>query len=128
MDLVTLDEASAHLRRDTTADDADLRLKISAASNAVFDYLKDTPPWLPERDDDGVIVRDSAGNVVYAEDSAGVRIVDPRVKAATLMLIDEFYNSRGGEQRGVIDARFGYGYLPRGVTATLYSLRLPTLG
>ena len=38
--LVRLQEASDHLRRDTTDDDNDLTLKIKAASAAIINYLK----------------------------------------------------------------------------------------
>ena len=37
--LVSLQQASDHLRRDTTDDDADLTIKIQAASAAIMDYL-----------------------------------------------------------------------------------------
>lgn len=128
MDFVTLQEASDHLRRDTTRDDADLQIKITAASDMVRRYVKYMPPWEPARDSNGQELFDSAGNPIYEEDSAGQRFVRSELRMATLQLIDELYNSRGGEQRGLIDAKFGYGYLPRGVIATLYGLRTPTLG
>lgn len=37
--LITLAQASDHLRRDTDADDADLQFKIAAASEMVLAYL-----------------------------------------------------------------------------------------
>ena len=97
--LVTLQEASDHLRRDMDAGDSDdLTLKITAASEAVMQYLE----W------------DSVPNPLPAV-----------VKAATLNLIGEMYIEREGEMSG--QNAWGYGYLPIGVVALLYPLRKPAL-
>lgn len=105
--LVTLEEASDHLRRDSGDDDGDLALKIEAASDAVLDYLQvDGLDWL---------------------DSDGYCHAPARVKQATLLLLGEFYRNRDGEQSGAVDAQYGYGYLPRPVVALLYSLRSPVM-
>lgn len=127
MMLVTIEEASDHLRRDTAADDGDLMQKIAAASSAVLTYMKGFPIGMPERDEQGEIVRDSAGEVIYQRDSAGTLIIRPEVKYAVLMLVAEFYKNREAEQAGIIDPKFGYGYLPRPVIALLYPLRDPAL-
>ena len=97
--LVTLQEASDHLRRDLDdGGDADLNLKIEAASQAVIQYLG------------------------WTEIPAEVPAI---VKAATLNLIGEMYRERDGEMSG--QNGYGYGYLPVGVIALLYPLRTPSL-
>lgn len=116
MMLVTLQQASDHLRRDTSDDDNDLTLKIHAASAAVLNYL----------DEGAESFLDSAGDVLVDSngDPTGVPF---EVQAATLLLIGEFYKNRGGMQEGEIDQKWGYGYLPRSVVALLYPLRDPAL-
>lgn len=128
MMLVTLAEASAHLRRDTSADDMDLTLKIRAASAAVLSYLKTTRYlYQPELDSTGMPVLDSNGWPVPELDSDNVPAVRSDIRAAALLLIGEFYKSREGEQEGAVDAQFGYGYLPRPVVALLTPYRDPAL-
>lgn len=100
MMLITLEQASEHLRRDTDDDDADLTLKIEAASEAVMEYLK----WT-----------EVPADIPY------------RAKAATLALVGEMYRNREGEMGGAVNSQFGYGYLPHGVVALLYPLRNPSL-
>lgn len=97
--LVTLQEASDHLRRNSDdGDDADLTLKIAAASDAVAQYLE----W--------TAVPDPVPSVV---------------KAATLNLVGEMYRERDGDMSG--PNTWGYGYLPIGVVALLYPLRKPAI-
>lgn len=115
MMLVTLQEASDHLRRDTDDDDADLELKIGAASAAVRRYLKDASPY--ELDSNGDVEVDSNGDPVVLFE----------VRAAVLMLLGELYKNREGEQDGEIPTQWGYGYLPRPVVALLYPLRHPSM-
>lgn len=126
--LVTLQQASDHLRRDTTDDDTDLTLKVKAASNAVLTYLRNTSyAYIPSVDSSGAIVRDSSGYPVPAQDSSGAYLVQTDVQHATLLLIGEFYKNREAEQEGAIDSQWGYGYLPRSVVALLYPYRDPAL-
>lgn len=101
--IVTLQEARDHLRSDTDADDADLTIKIMAASAAVLTYLK---------------VADESSIPAAATDVA---------KQATLLLVGEFYARREGEQMGAPGPEFGYGYLPRPVVALLYPHRDPSI-
>jgi hypothetical protein len=115
MMLVTLEQASDHLRRDTDADDADLALKIETASELVVDYLKDAATFL---DSSGEVPTDSAGNPIG---------VPARVRQATLLMVGELYKDRDGQQEGAVPTQWGYGYLPQGVTAVLYSMRVPTV-
>lgn len=107
--LVSLEQASQHLRRDTTDDDADLTLKIQGASRTVLKYLKGNTPFL-----------DTAGEVEF--DTAGDPIGVPEdVQIATLILIASFYKYREGEEN------LDYGRIPKAVSSLLYSLRTPTV-
>ncbi len=109
--LVSLDEARAQIRADTTDGDADLTLKIKAASNAVVTFLKD-PSFV-----------DSSGEI--PEDSGGIAIGVPEdIKIATLMLVTYFDKQRGEDP----DHEYELGWLPRPVTALLYPYRVPTIG
>lgn len=111
MMLVTLEQARAHLRLDTTDGDTDILGKVKAASRAVVTYLK-SPSF-----------SDSSGAI--PEDTAGIAIDVPEdVQLATLILVGYF-----DRQRDEDDAReFEPGYLPRPVTALLYPYRTPTCG
>lgn len=123
MMLVTLDQASAHLRRDTAADDGDLTLKIHAASGAVLNYLKRGSPYVPNLDSAGDPVLDSAGDPVPALDSAGDPLVLFEVQAAVLLMVGYLYRLRDANDEDAFDR----GYLPKPVTALLYPLRDPEL-
>lgn len=126
--LITLQEASDHLRRDASDDDSDLTLKIHAASAAVMNYLKhNVLAYEPEYDSSGDIVRDSNGLPVPAVDSNGDMIARFEVKAAVQLMLGELYKNREAEQGGEIPTQWGYGYLPRPVVALLYPLREPAL-
>jgi hypothetical protein len=114
--LISLDQAKAHLRVDHDEDDADIDLKIGAASEAILDYLK-----LPA----DAYADDSSGEIEF--DSDGPVNVPMRVQQAVLLLLGEFYRSRDGQQQGEVPTQWGYGYLPRPVVALLYSMRDPTI-
>lgn len=117
MRLVTLEQASAHCRRDSGDDDADFELKVEGASEMVMDYISESAKaaWT-----------DSAGEPL--EDSNGDPLnVPKRIKNATLTLIEHLYRNRDGATDDKVPEQFGYGYLPQGVTALLYSLRKPTV-
>ena len=115
MKLVTLAQARAHLRSDTDADDADLGLKIEAASEAVVEHLQDTP---------NLQFLDSAGEP-YLDSNGDAIGIPKRVQQATLMLIGHFYRERDGSNESAVPAQWGFGYLPAGVEALLYSLKKP---
>ena len=107
MMFVSLEQARAHVRSDDTADDADLELKVQAASAAVAGYIGDNASFF-----------NSAG--VPSADSNGIALDIPEdVKIATLLLVGYFYKDRDN------DANHEYetGYLPRPVTALLYQYR-----
>lgn len=113
--LVTLEEASAHLRRDTNDDDHDLELKVHAASAAIRNYLKDTCPYQTETD--------TAGEVIILYDSHGEPLVRNEVRAATLLMVGILYRDRDGQDNEIWEK----GYLPKPIIAILYPLRIPTV-
>lgn len=118
MMLVTLQQARDHLRSDTDADDADLTLKIEAASELVVDYLKEY----------ALTFIDADGNPVMTDDDPPEAVPVPkRVQSATLVLINYMYRERDGSNEFAVPTQWGYGYLPQGVTSLLYSLRTPTV-
>lgn len=112
MMLVTLQQASDQVKRDTTDDDADLTLKVKAASRAVVRYLKTAA--------DAFL--DSAGDPHL--DSNGDAIGVPEdVQLAVLFLVGWFYRNRDEDATKA----FEEGRLPAPVTALLYPMRKPTL-
>jgi len=116
MRLITLAQASAHLRRDTEDDDSDLLLKIEAASEMVLDYIgSGAEAWT---DSSGLPIEDSNGEAMD---------VPKRVQSAVLMLTGYLYRERDASMENQVPTQWGYGYLPIGVTALLYPLRRPTV-
>lgn len=110
--LVTMAQARAHLRSDDTDDNADLELKLMAASEAVVDYLGDYAEAFANSD--GTVKEGTA--------------VPKRVQMATLLTIGYLYRERDGSQDYAVPPQFGYGFtLPQGATALLYSLRRPVI-
>lgn len=109
--LVTLEQASAHLRRDTDADDSDLILKIEGASKIILNYLKDGATFL-----------NSNGDI--DEDSNGLIGVPDEVRIATLILIGILYKDRDGDSEY---NKWTQGNLPFMVTSLLYPLRNPAI-
>lgn len=95
--LVTLDEAKAHLRIDGNDIDEAVKMAIAGASLAVLRYLK--------RDED------------YPDDG-----VPGDVRSATLLLIGTFVRDPDGAEA----QQWQQGYPPNAVTALLYPLRDPT--
>lgn len=131
--LVTLQQASDHLRRDASDDDNDLILKIHGASAAIQNYLKD--PLLAyeyAQDEYGQNLLDSSGDPYLAIDSSGEYIVRQEVQIAVLMMIGVFYADRDAKE--YIDPRSGGGLerlgnmsLPKAVHWLLDPIRTPTL-
>ena len=109
--LVSLAQASEHLRRDTDDDDNDLTLKIHAASGAVIAYLKNGATFLDSADE---VETDSFGDPIN---------VPANVQAATLLLLGVLYRDREGSNESFIER----GYLPNAVVALLYPLRDPAM-
>ncbi|MGP2500425.1 head-tail connector protein [Pantoea ananatis] len=107
LEFVTLEEAKAHLRVDTDADDQDLQLKIYAASAAVFDYIQGSREKVVG--DDGKVIADAPEL--------------QRVKQATLILVGILDRIRSGEEEN----HYRQGQLPFSVTSLIYSLRSPSI-
>ena len=85
MMLVTLQQASDHLRRDTSDDDAELTLIIKAASQAVINYITETD------------FLNSSGEPDYDSSGAPLGVPDP-IKSAVLLLIGNLYTDRYGQE------------------------------
>lgn len=131
--LVTLQQASDHLRRDTTDDDADLILKISAISRAILNYLKDDMlAYEFDMDEHGQPILDSAGDISYILDSNGDFVPRPEVQQAVLIMLGTVYTDRDAKE--YIDPRSGGGMerlgnmsLPKVVHWLLDPIRTPTV-
>lgn len=121
MMFATLEQAKAQIEMDhDDSDDLILRY-LRTASSVVKNYLKSASPFEPERDDDFNPVVDSNGDVVYALDSSGDRIIRYEVQAATLLMVAYQFKDRDNNAGG----EYEQGYLPKPVTALLYPLRDP---
>lgn len=128
--LVTLQQASDHLQRDTTDDDADLTLKIYAASAAIQNYLKD--PLLAyeyAKNEYGQNLIDSSGEPYLEVDSSGDYVVRREVQIATLLVIAVLYADRYSKEyiEGSGEIRLGNMSLPKAVHWLLDPIREPTL-
>lgn len=102
--IITLQEAKEHLRIDHDAEDADLTLKIEAASRMILEYVKRS-----ESD--------------YDEDSDGILEVPYTMKMACLIMVGILYRDRDGTESD----KWQQGFLPFSVTALIYNLRDPSL-
>lgn len=120
---VTLARAKQHLNMDHDEDDNLIEVYVQAASGAVKNYLKSASPYEVERDSNDDPILDSSGDQVYVVDSAGDKLVSYPVQAAVLLMVGFLYKDRDENP----DSAFDRGYLPRPVTALLYSLRDPAL-
>lgn len=108
--LVTLDQAKDHLRIDTDDGDADLELKVHAASGAVLNYLKSSSPYQLDENGDPILVD-------------GAPVTKFEVYAATCLMLGYLNRDRDDDS----DKAYEQGYLPKPVTALLYPLRDPAL-
>lgn len=122
-DFVTVDQAKAHIYMIGSEDDPTIQGYITAASRAVQNYLKSSPPWAREVDSNNQPVTDSSGAPAWVYDSSGDKVVDPVVQQATLVLVGYFFKNRDENP----DNAFQQGYLPAPVTALLYPLRTPAV-
>ena len=128
MELISLEDARNHLRTDNDADDAWLAVWITAISQAVFSWLKDS--WRAYEvvlDSDGNPIEDSNGDRFPDEDSNGL-IVKPMVKAAVLVELAQQYRFRDGSGAAAVPSHWGHGYvLGAGATSLLVALRRSTV-
>ena len=129
IELVTIEEARAHLRiddvdSDGSPDDLWLSIFMPAISEAVANWLKDEWRLYVAEVDSGGIVEDSNGHPV----PASPLVTRPVVKAATLIELERQYRFRGGESEADVGSHEGHGYtLGKGATALLSSLRKSTV-
>ncbi len=129
IELVTIEEARAHLRiddvdSDGSPDDLWLSIFMPAISEAVANWLKDEWRLYVAEVDSGGVVVDSSGDPVPALPLAA----RPVVKAATLIELERQYRFRGGESEADVQSHEGHGYtLGKGATALLSSLRKSTV-
>lgn len=122
MELITLEEAKAHLQVDYDDDDVEISNKLQEATSAVLTYLNGAPIGQPERDEQGAVVRDEEGEIVYLRDGDDL-VVRYEIKAAVKLMLGELYKHREAEQDGEVPSQYGYGYLPRPVVGLLFPLR-----
>lgn len=127
IELVTIDEARAHLRLDALDDDLWLTIFMPAISEAVANWLKDEWRLYVAEVDSGGVVVDSSGDPVPAVPL----VVRPVVKAATLIELSYQFRYREGEgdhtaTGDLYGGRYGY-TLSKGATALLSSLRKSTV-
>jgi len=130
-DLVTLEEARAHLRLDEPdsdggPDDLWLSIFIPAISEAVLGWLKDPfRAYVPEVDSNDDPILDSNGDPVPADPL----VAKWSVKAAVLIELGSQFRFREGEGRdNVVPSADGHGYtLNKVSTALLTPLRKPTV-
>jgi hypothetical protein len=111
--LVSLAQAKLHLRADSsTFEDADIALKIRAASLAVLRHIK-LDPAEAYTDSAGFIPLDTAGDPIGVPED---------VQAAVLLLLGLLYRDRDGEGKDLDE-----GFMPRSVRMLLTPYRDPTL-
>jgi len=128
-DLVTYEEAAAHLRLDDRSTDPWLEAFIPAISEAVAMWIKDSDRlYEPLRDSDGDVVLDSDDEVVFAVDVDDNPIIRRIVRVAVLIEIERQNRFRGGESDADVPSFEGHGYvLGKGATALLAPLRKTTV-
>ncbi len=127
-DLVTIEQARAHLRTDTLADDQWLTTWITAVSSAVLTWLKnDWRAYVLAMDASGAVIVDSNDEPIPFEDSGGL-VVKPVVVAAVLVELAQQYRYRDGSDAAAVPSHWGHGYvLGAGATSLLSALRKSTV-
>jgi Phage QLRG family, putative DNA packaging. len=118
--LVTLEAAKAQIVVDHSFDDDHITRDIEAASAAVLEYIGDTQ----------YMFLDTGGEILDLDTSTeqkAFRALHLAQKATKLLLADWYKNRTPQSEDPFFAAQVGYGYLPRAVTALLYSLHTPTI-
>lgn len=124
MMLVSLEEAKRHLRVDFDDEDADITLRVHAASGAVINYLHTLRrAYAPMLDADGNPMYDAAGDPVPELDGQDAPVVAFVVRAAVLLMLGHLYRDRDENPGNA----YQMGYLPAPITALLYPLRDPAM-
>lgn len=127
---VTLSEVKSHLLVDTNAHDSWINMMIPAISGAVLSWIKDAwRAYTLETDEGGDVIYDSNGDGIPVEDSSGP-IVNPVVKAATLVEIALQFRFRDGADAtsAYVPSHWGHGYvLGIGATSLLAGIRKSTV-
>jgi hypothetical protein len=118
--LATLDQAKAHCEVVDDTQDDKILLYVEAASATVLAYIGDSQYLFLDTGGDELDLEDTSN------DQTGLR-AKHLARQATLLMVGEFFRSREPAATDAMDARFGYGYLPRSVVALLSPLRMPTL-
>ena len=128
-DLVSIADARAHLRLDSTADDAWLAIFIPAISDAVARWLKDWwRLYVVELDANNGPVLDSSGDQVPVMDTSGHYEVKPSVRAACLVELASQFRFREGDGVAIVPTEAGHGYtLCNAATSLLSPLRKTTV-
>lgn len=129
LELVTVAEARAHLRLDSTADDAWLAIFIPAVSDAIARWLKDWwRLYVTELDENNSPILDSNGDQIPLIDSNGDYEVKPAVRAAALIELGSQFRFREGDGAATVPIEAGHGYtLCNAATALLSPLRKSTV-
>lgn len=105
-------------------------MMIPAISGAVLTWIKDSwRAYTLETDENGDVIYDSNGDGIPVEDSSGP-IVNPVVKAATLVEIALQFRFRDGADAtsAYVPSHWGHGYvLGIGATSLLAGIRKSTV-
>lgn len=111
--IVSLDQALEHLGLSSSNRDADLQLKIDAATQMVCEYISDRQPededWIAE---------------IEGWDSGDP---PPIIVAAVLVQLGEFYRFRGDDMSTDRPPVLAHGFLSPMVTSMLHRYRSPSL-
>lgn len=107
IELVSLEQAKAHLRIDDDYGDDDLTLKIQGGSAAILAYIQ------------------GSRDLIVGENGAVIQNTEAltRVQNALLVLLGYMDRNRGGEE----EDKLQQGYLPFAVTMLIYDLREPSV-
>lgn len=108
-ELVTLEEAKAHLRVMDTSEDADITLKLRAAEEMAVNYL-DRAVYPSQEQMDAAVAAGTAGPLPMVSTFA--------VRAGILLLLGDLYTNREEVVTGTIATQ-----MPTGARACLRPLR-----
>jgi hypothetical protein len=113
-ELVSLEQAKAHLRLVGTTEDEDIQLKLDQATALVLDYIN-------QRVDETEAAAWAGTIASWTDETA-----PPQVQAAILIQCAELYRFRG-DDAAQDEPKLVYGYLAPRVVNLLHRLRDPAL-